>query len=250
MKAVILAAGYATRLYPLTLDRPKHLLEVAGRTVLDRLLDQLPVEALDEILVVTNSKFAPRFREWAERAGGELPGPVEVLDDGTISEEDKLGAIGDLALAVRSRGLDEELLVAAGDSLFTEPLDGFVPFARERGGAAIAVYDVGDLEAMKRLSALGVAEDSRVTSFEEKPEQPRSTLAGIALYFYPRETLPLIAEYLQEGLNPDQPGRLVEWLYRRTPVYAWRVPGEWLDIGTADALAEAETVFGRGGGGP
>ena len=238
----MLAAGYATRLRPLTLDRPKHLLEVAGRPILDRLLDQLPLDELDAITVVANAKFAPRFHAWAEERGG--PVPVEVVDDGTTSEDDKLGAIGDLALVIRELQLEDDLLVAAGDSLFTERLDGFVRFAEERSAAAIAVYDVGDLEAMGRLSAVSVDSDSRVTAFEEKPERPASTLAGIALYFYPREVLPLVSEYLEEGHNPDQPGRFVEWLYSRTPVYAWLVPGRWLDVGTPEALAEADREFG------
>jgi glucose-1-phosphate thymidylyltransferase len=239
MKAVVLAAGYATRLYPLTHDKPKHLLEVAGRPILDRLLDQLPLDELETIFVVTNAKFAGRFREWAAAA----PFDVEVIDDGTTSEEDKLGAIGDLALTIRTRELDDELIVAAGDSLFTERQDGLVRLARDRAAAALSVYDVGDLEAIKRLSAIGVDGSDRIVSFEEKPESPASTLAGIALYFFPRSVLPLVGEYLDAGNNPDQPGRFVEWLYTRVPVYAWRVPGQWIDIGTPDALAEAERAF-------
>jgi glucose-1-phosphate thymidylyltransferase len=238
----VLAAGYATRLQPLTLDRPKHLLEVAGQPILDRLLGQLPLDELDAITVVTNAKFAPRFLAWAEERGG--PVPIEVVDDGTTSDDDKLGAIGDLALVIRELEAADDLLVAAGDSLFTERLDGFVGFARERQSAAIAVYDVGDLAAMSRLSAVSVDADSRVTAFEEKPERAASTLAGIALYCYPREVLPLVAAYLDEGHNPDQPGRFVEWLYSRTPVYAWPVPGRWLDVGTPEALAEADREFG------
>jgi glucose-1-phosphate thymidylyltransferase len=241
VKAVILAAGYATRLYPLTLDRPKHLLEIGGRPLLELLLERLPLRELDGIYVVTNAKFASRFREWAE----SQPARIEVIDDGTSSEDDRLGAIGDLQLAI-STGIDDDLLVAAGDSLFSEPLDGFVRFAQRRSAPVIAAYDVGDFEEIKRLSAIEVDGDSRVTSFEEKPEEPASTLAGIALYFYPRATLPLVAEYLEAGSNPDQPGRLVQWLHGRMPVYAWRVPGRWFDIGTPETLAEAEREFGSG----
>jgi glucose-1-phosphate thymidylyltransferase len=242
VKAAILAAGYATRLHPLTLERPKHLLEAGGETILGRLLTQLPLVELDVIYVVTNAKFAPRFREWAQEH--PLAARIEVVDDGTTTEEGKLGAIGDLDLLIRTREIDDDLLVAAGDSVFTERLDGFVEFARERSAAAIAVYDIGELEAMKQLSSIGVDAESRVTSFEEKPERPVSTLAGIALYYYPRQVLPLVRRYLEEGNNPDQPGRLVEWLYTRTPVYAWPVPGQWLDIGTPETLAEAEQVLG------
>ncbi len=239
MKAVILAGGYATRLYPLTRDRTKHLLEVDGRPILELLLERLPLGELDAVYVVTNAKFADRFREWAE----SYPADIIVLDDGTTSEEDRLGAIGDLQLVIESKDLDDDLIVAAGDNIFTERLDDFARFGRERDAAAIAVYDVGDLEAMKQLSSIGVDADSRLVTFEEKPEQPESTLAGIALYFYPRAILPLVGQYLAEGNNPDQPGRLVGWLYRRTPVYAWRVPGRWFDIGTPETLAEAERLF-------
>jgi glucose-1-phosphate thymidylyltransferase len=239
LKAVILAGGYATRLYPLTRDRPKHLLEVDGRPLLELLLERLPLGELDAVYVVTNAKFADRFREWAE----SYPADVIVLDDGTTSEEDRLGAIGDLQLVIESEGVDDDLIVAAGDNIFTERLDDFARFGRERDAAAIAVYDVGDLEAMKQLSSIGVDADSRLVTFEEKPEQPESTLAGIALYFYPRAILPLVGQYLAEGNNPDQPGRLIGWLYERTPVYAWRVPGRWFDIGTPETLAEAERLF-------
>jgi glucose-1-phosphate thymidylyltransferase len=244
VKAVILAGGYATRLYPLTRDRPKHLLEIGGRPILDLLLERLPLDELDGVYVVTNAKFAPRFHEWA--AG--YPADVVVIDDGTTTEEDRLGAIGDLQLAISEKGLNDDLVVAAGDSIFTEPLDGFALFGRERGEAAIAVFDVGDLEAMKRLSSIGVDSDSRVVTFQEKPERPTSTLAGIALYYYPRKILPLVEQYLAEGNNPDQPGRLIGWLYERTPVYAWRVPGRWFDIGTPDTLEEAEQLFDGGSG--
>ncbi|TML34517.1 MAG: nucleotidyltransferase family protein [Actinobacteria bacterium] len=239
MKAVILAGGYATRLYPLTRDRPKHLLEVDGRPLLELLLERLPLGELDAVYVVTNAKFAERFREWAE----SYPTDVIVLDDGTTSEEDRLGAIGDLQLVIESEGIDDDLIVAAGDSIFTERLDDFARFGRERDAAAIAVYDVGNLEAMKQLSSIGVDADSRLVTFEEKPERPESTLAGIALYFYPRAIVPLVGEYLAEGNNPDQPGRLIGWLYERTPVYAWRVPGRWFDIGTPETLAQAERLF-------
>jgi len=241
VKAVVLAGGYATRLYPLTRDRPKHLLEVGGRPILELLLERLPLDELDAVYVVTNAKFAGRFREWAE----SYPADVVVIDDGTTTDDDRLGAIGDLQLVVESEGLDDDLIVAAGDSLFTDRLDDFARFGQERDAAAIAVYDVGDLEAMKRLSSIAVDSDSRLVTFEEKPEHPDSTLAGIALYFYPRATLPLIGEYLAEGNNPDQPGRLVGWLYERRPVYAWRVPGQWFDIGTPETLAEAEQLFER-----
>jgi glucose-1-phosphate thymidylyltransferase len=241
MKAVILAAGYATRLYPLTLDRPKALLPVGGKPMLDRLLEQLaPVEGLDEVYVVTNSKFAEAFREWAAGRSGLA---LRILDDGTVDDDSKLGAIGDLDLTIREGELDADLLVLAGDNLFSESIAPFPVFALEKGGPALGVYDVGDLETIRRYSVIELDGDDRVTRLEEKPEQPRSTLAGIALYFYPRSALRYVREYLEDGNNPDQPGRLVQWLYPRTAVYGWRVPGRWFDVGSKETLAEADQAF-------
>jgi len=245
MKAVILAAGYATRLYPLTLDRPKALLPVAGRPMVEHLLLRLEgVEGLDAIYLVTNSKFAGAFRDWAAGWTGQ---EVQIVDDGTDDEESKLGAIGDLELTIRAAAIDDDLIVLAGDNLFSESLAPFGAFARAKNAPVIGVYDVGDLEAIRRYNAIELDEDDRLTYFEEKPEQPRSTLTGIALYFYPRESLGVVGEYLAAGNNPDQPGRLIEWLYPRTPVYAWRVPGRWYDIGSAETLAEADRAFSTGG---
>ena len=242
MRLVVLAAGYATRLYPLTLDRPKHLLEVAGAPVLDHVLEKLAaIDELDEAFLVTNAKFAPLFRDWAAAYSGPLR--PEVVDDGTRSEEDRLGAIGDLGLVLREVGTDDDAVVVAGDNLFTEPLGGFGRAARERQAALLGVYDVGDLEAIRAYNAIDLDSDGRVAFFEEKPERPRSTLTGIALYYYPREVLPLVHHYLDEGNNPDQPGRLVQWLYPRVPVFAWDVPGLWLDIGSPETLEEADRLL-------
>jgi len=245
MNAVILAAGYATRLYPLTLDRPKALLPVAGRPMVEHLLLRLEgVEGLDAIHLVTNSKFAGAFREWSAGWDGQ---EVQIVDDGTSDEETKLGAIGDLELTIRAAAIDDDLIVLAGDNLFSESLAPFGAFARAKAAPVIGVYDVGDLEAIRRYNSITLDEDDRLTYFEEKPEHPRTTLTGIALYFYPRKSLGVVREYLAEGNNPDQPGRLVEWLYPREPVYAWRVPGRWYDIGSAETLAEADRAFSAGG---
>jgi glucose-1-phosphate thymidylyltransferase len=245
VKALVLAAGYATRLYPLTRDRPKHLLSVAGRPMLEHVLDRLSaIEELDGICLVTNSKFASQFERWSaayEPVRRELR-PV-VIDDGTHDDSDKRGAIGDLDFVIDETGLDDDLIVLAGDNLFSEDLDGFGRFARERDAPVLAVYDVGDLEAIKQYNAIEVDDEGRITFFEEKPAEPRSTVTGIALYYYPRAVLPLVRTYVAEGNNPDQPGRLIQWLYPRTPVYTWLVPGLWYDIGSPEMLAEADRIF-------
>lgn len=237
IRAIVLAAGYATRLYPLTLDTPKQLLEVGGRPIVDYVLDALaPVEGLDGIYVVTNAKFAPPFRDWA-------PEGVTVIDDGTTSEETRLGAIGDIGLVLERERIDDDVIVVAGDNLFTTTLEGFAAEGRARNAPLLAVHDVGDPADMHKYNTTVVDAEGRITYFEEKPERATSTLAGIALYYYPRATLPLIRQYLVEGNNPDQPGRLVQWLYPRVPFYVWRLPGEWYDIGSPETLRAANEAF-------
>ena len=240
MKALVLAAGYATRLYPLTLHRPKALLEVGGRPMLDHVLERLEEMGVDETIVVTNAKFTPHFEEWA--TGKQR---VRIVNDGTTSNDDRLGAIGDTGFVLDQTGLDDDLVVVAGDNLFGEDVSGFAAYGQEVDAPVLAVHDVGDLSLMSEYNQIEIDEQGRIIFFEEKPENARSTLAGVALYFYPRHTLPLIRQYLAEDNNPDQPGRLIEWLYPRTSVYTWRLPGQWYDIGSAETLQEADRIFSQ-----
>jgi glucose-1-phosphate thymidylyltransferase len=240
MKALVLAAGYATRLYPLTLDRPKALLEVGGEPMLDRVVERLRPMGIEGVVVVTNAKFTPHFEEWARGKDD-----VTVVNDGTTSNDDRLGAIGDIGFVLDELGIDEELVVVAGDNLFGADVSGLVPYGREVDAPVIAVHDVGDLERMHEYNQIEVDEEGRIVFFEEKPSAARTTLSGVALYYYPRQTLPLVRQYLEEGNNPDQPGRLVEWLYPRTPFYTWLLPGEWYDIGSAETLEEADRIFSQ-----
>jgi glucose-1-phosphate thymidylyltransferase len=133
----------------------------------------------------------------------------------------------------------------AGDNLFSEKLSDFGKFCREKKAPVLALYDVGNLEEIKKYNSISVDGTGRITFFEEKPKNPTSTLTGIALYFYPKSTIPLIKQYIAEGNNPDQPGRLVQWLYPRTAVYTWRVPGLWFDIGSKETLEEANQIFAK-----
>jgi glucose-1-phosphate thymidylyltransferase len=237
----VLAAGYATRLRPLTDQVAKPLLPLAGRPMLDYLYDKIAaVTDVDEVHVVTNSRFAGDFRLWGE--GVTDPVPIVIHDDGTMWNEDRLGAIGDIRFLL-DRGLrGEELLVVAGDNLFDFDLGEFVAFWRKKGGygSAVGVHDVGDLELIRQYSMVELDEDDRITSLVEKPEEPRSTLAGIAVYLFRAEHAELVDEYLSEGNSPDQPGRFVVWLYPRVPIYGYRFPGEWLDIGDRDQLLDAD----------
>jgi glucose-1-phosphate thymidylyltransferase len=147
---------------------------------------------------------------------------------------------------IRQEAVDDDLLVAAGDSIFGEArLADFARFCLDKGTAAEAVYDVGDLDEVKKYSAVTVDDEGRMVEMVEKPDDPQTTLVGIALYFYPRSVLPLVRQYVDEGNNADQPGRLVQWLYTRQPVYTWRVPGRWYDIGSKETLAAADEEFSQ-----
>jgi glucose-1-phosphate thymidylyltransferase len=247
MKVIILAAGYATRLYPLTLNQPKPLLPVAGKPMIDHVLDNLAgIPGIDRVYVVTNHKFAEHFQKWADHyRASKTQLDFSVINDGSTDDKNKLGAIGDLHLVLSREKVDDDVIVVAGDNLFSDKLDGFATAARSRKSAMLAVYDVGSLDEVKKYNSITVDADGRITFFEEKPKSPTSTLTGIALYYYPKSVIPLIHQYIAEGNNPDQPGRLVQWLYPRVPVYTWKVPGLWYDIGSKETLEEANRIFAK-----
>lgn len=245
MKLIILGAGYATRLYPLTLNQPKPLLMVAGKPMIEHVLDNLaPIKEIDHVYVVTNAKFAGHFQSWADGYHARRPGiEFAVINDHSTDDSNKLGAIGDLHLVLNEAGIEDDIIVVAGDNLFSHGLASFGEFCRERRAPVLAVYDVGDLEQIKKYNSIEVDAEGRITFFEEKPKEPKSTLTGIALYYYPQSALPLIRRYIAEGNNPDQPGRLVQWMYERTPFYTWKVPGLWFDVGSKETLEEANRIF-------
>jgi glucose-1-phosphate thymidylyltransferase len=247
MKVLILGAGYATRLYPLTLNQPKPLLKVAGQPMIDYVLDNLaPIGGIDRVYVVTNAKFADHFQKWAdEYHATKSKLNFTVVNDGSTDDSNKLGAIGDIHLVLTREKIDDDLIVVAGDNLFSETLEDFGKVCRERKAPVLAVYDVGSLEEIKKYNSITLDNSGKITFFEEKPKNPTSTLTGIALYYYPKSSLPLIHQYMAEKNNPDQPGRLIQWLYTRTPVYTWRVPGIWFDIGAKESLEEAGKIFSK-----
>ncbi len=235
MKALILAAGYATRLRPLTDSMPKQLLPVGGRPMVDWILDRIAETSADEIHLVTNARFGDAFERWAQDK------EVRVHNDGTSSNEDRLGAIGDIQFV----GLDDDLLVIAGDNLFDYSLADYQSYWRERDGSCVAVLDVGDPELAKKYGIVDVDENDRIIGFVEKPADPPTTLCATATYFFDRGHVRMIATYLEEGNPPDQPGNYIAWLHRRVPVYAYRLAGEWYDIGDRAQLLEADNRMRR-----
>ena len=248
MKAIILAGGYATRLRPLTDDLSKCLLPVGGRPMVDWILDRVEqVEEIDEVHVVTNQRFAQDFEHWAMFKPG-----VTVHDDGTTSNEDRLGAIGDVAFTLEQAGIvDDDVIVIAGDNLFDYDLQSYIDFWRFKGVAsAVAIRDVGDLRLASQYGVVALDDDDRVIEFVEKPENPTSTLCATATYIYHREHLPLVGRYLAEGNPPDQSGSFFEWLRAREPVYGYWFTGIWLDIGDKEQLLAADNILRRAQGLP
>ncbi len=247
MNVLILAAGYATRLYPLTRDKAKPLLEVAGKPMIEWVLDNLaPVPDIEVVYVVTNNKFAQDFEAWAEeyrQRGSKLS--LQIVNDGSTDDSDKLGAIGDINLVLtREQLATQDLIIVAGDNLFSEPLTDFVKHAKG-SEATLATYDVGDLDAIKKYNNITVDQNGEITEFEEKPVKPKSTLTGIALYYFSREIVPLFTTYIAAGNNPDQPGRFIQWLYRRKRVKTFQITGTWFDIGSKETLEEANGIFAK-----
>jgi glucose-1-phosphate thymidylyltransferase len=247
MKAYILAAGYATRLYPLTRDRPKPLLEVGGRPLLSHTLDRLrALPELDEIIVIGNHRFHDVFQSWAD--GVDSPAPLRVLDDGSMSDDDKLGAIGDLAFALQEAppANGEDLLVLAGDNWLGFELAPLYDAYREQvSRTLLTVRDLGAVpDGPSPYNEVTTDGKFRVVRFREKPETPSTALVAIAVYFFPPTIPALLGFYLEHGGNPDAPGRFIEWLVQHAPVHCHGFDGEWLDIGSHETLARAREILG------
>jgi glucose-1-phosphate thymidylyltransferase len=245
LKAIILAAGYAKRLYPLTLNCPKSLLQVAGKPMIEYVLDNLvPISELEEVYIVTNDKFAMQFEEWSNSYRvTRIDLKIKIINNGVAEGQDGFGAISNLHLVLQREQVNDDVIVVAADNLFSQSLEDFATSSRQKKSPIVAVYKIDDLAQGKRYNSIHFDDVGRVTFFKEKPKRPSSTIIGVALYYYPKASLPLIKSYIEEGNNSDQPGRLVEWMYSRTPFYTWQVPGIWYDIGSKESLDEANRIF-------
>lgn len=241
MKCLMLAAGYATRLYPLTENYPKPLLKVGGRTIADRLLDDLYAHTgIREAVVVTNHRFARIFEEWAKERRGLA---VSVVDDGTSSNETRLGAACDIALAVQKAGIRENLLVMAGDNVLDFSLRSFVDFAENKKAPCVMCHEENDPARQKKTAIITTDAQGLITSYEEKPSNPRGNLAVPPFYCYRPEDLARIPEALADGCSADAPGSFAAWLSKRTPMYAFKMPGKRMDVGTLESYEEVCRIF-------
>lgn len=242
MKAVVLAGGHATRLWPITKDRAKPLLPLGDRPIIDYILDDL--DELDEVIISTNEKFASDFESYIEEFDREN---VRVVVENQDSEEEKPGTIGAIINLLDSESIDDDLLVIGGDNYYSFDTKDFLDFCREKEGPVNVVYDVQD---MSMASSFGIVDTDgeRIVDFVEKPEKPPSTLASTACYYFPKDKVSLFGEYEAHFRDEtdvpadqylDEPGRLIEWAHKKTDMYAYSFDGEWHDIGTLKGYLEA-----------
>ena len=238
MKCILLAAGYATRLYPLTENFPKPLLKVGEKTILDWLMDDVK-ELVDEFIVISNHKFAGHFQAWA----GAHTLPITVVDDGTSTNETRLGAVKDIQYAVDKLGIDEDVLVLAGDNVLDFSLVPFVRFGQENGCSCIMCYEVNDLAKQQRTAIITTNPDNVITSYEEKPKEPKSSLAVPPFYYYLAEDVKKIPAALEAGCGYDAPGSFAAWLSSHTTMKAYRMPGSRYDIGNLESYEKVKASY-------
>lgn len=240
MKCLILAAGYATRLYPLTESFPKPLLEVGGKAILDWLVDDVDAAGLvDEYVVISNHKFAPQFEAWA--AG--RPQRIAVVDDGTCTNETRLGAVRDIQFAIEQRRLDDDLLVLAGDNVLDFSLARFLRYAMEKKTSCVMRYFEPSEEKLRRCGVALVDEDDLVLSLEEKPAQPKSHWATPPFYFYTKQDARRVRAGIEAGCGTDAPGSFIAWLCAQTAVHSMEMPGRRYDVGNLESYRQVQATY-------
>lgn len=245
MKALILAAGYGTRLYPLTKDTPKPLLKIQDKPILEYILENIEkVKEIKDVYIISNARFFEKIAQWAENYNTRLK--IKVIDDRTTTNENRLGAVRDIEFVVSREGINEDLLVIGGDNLFDLDLRRFLEFSLSKHPhSVICAYDVKDIN---KASLYGIVEadgKGRIISFEEKPQQPKSTLAAMAIYYFSAKTLNLIFEYLSAGEKKDAPGFFIKWLSEKDEIFAYVFKGQWFDIGSKESYEQAQKVWNK-----
>ncbi len=243
MKAIILAGGFAKRLWPLTKDTPKPLLDVGGKPIVSRIIDKVSrIDEVDEIIVSTNDKFGDTFREYLETKPTEKL--IRLVVEPTMTEGEKLGSIGGLNYIMEKISLDDDVLIIGGDNLFEFDLKSFVDFSVDNEASAIALRKIEDKELIKKYGVCTVDKNNLLIGFEEKPKDPKSDLASTACYFFTFNDMMLVKEYLKEGNSPDAFGSFISWAIRKADIYAFVFEEEWFDIGSLEQLEEARKRYG------
>ena len=244
MKVLILAAGYGTRLYSLVKDKPKALLEINNKPLINYILDRIGnLSNLTEVFIVTNEKFYAVFQEWADQQP-VLPYAITIINDDTKSPEDRLGSIGDIDFSIKQERIDDDLLVIGSDNLFDFNIDEYIEFAQSKvSSVSIGLYDINDWKSAVNFGIVLLGEDHKIVSFEEKPEKPKSTLAAMCFYYLPKNSLCMVEDYLVETGKSDKAGDYIRWLCQKNDVYGFKFIGKWYDIGSVEAYKEAQEKF-------
>ncbi len=239
MKAILLCGGYAKRLWPLTKNMPKPLLKLGEKEILTIILEKIEkLSGIDKIFVSTNAKFEGAFRKWIKEQGHEKR--FELIVEPTQAEKEKFGAIAGLNFLIEQEEINDDVLIIAGDNLFDFEVADMINFYYEKKAPVIAVYDVGSLKKASLYGIVKTDSDQKIAEFEEKPEEPQSTLAATCCYIFPKEILTLFKDYLDAKNNPDAPGFFIKWLSSQTDVYAFAFHGHWFDIGDFESLEKAK----------
>lgn len=243
MKAIVLVAGFATRLYPLTKDTPKGLLKLGNKSLLDYLFEKVErVEEIDEAILISNDIFYNQFCEWKNAYKGRLK--IQVLNDYSTSNDNRLGAIGDMQYVIEKCNIDDEIMVLVSDNYFEFELKDFYNFYKEKNTDCILGTEFDDIEKIRNRFGVAVLDETGlVVDMVEKPSEPPSNFVAYASYIYKKDTVKMIKQYLDEGNNKDAPGNFVSWLHKIKPVYAWKFEGECYDIGTVDTYNELKQRF-------
>ena len=248
MKVIILAAGYATRLYPLTLEQPKSLLKVGKKKMVEYIISKVEqLRNVDKIYLVSNDKFYANFVDWSK--GYRSRKPIKVINDGTTSNQDRLGAVGDIRFVIEQEEIDDDIMVIAGDNLFDFSLVDFYNFFKEKDSCIVAIYDIKDKEkAASKLGVVQLDEDNKIISFEEKPQEPKTSLASTACYIFSKEHIKLLKKCLNESVALDNLGDFIRWLIDKKDVYGFVFKEKWFDIGNPEQLEEVSEHYDKKGG--
>ena len=243
MKTIVIAAGYATRLGELTKDFPKPLLKIGDNTILGRMLDDIDrIPDIDEHIIVTNHKFASIFEEWAKEQ--HYTKPITIIDDGTESNETRLGAVCDLLYVIEQLNINDDMLVVAADNLLFFSFQEFVNFAKQKGSSCIMCHEQPSIEKLQRTGVIVMDEHNRVLNMEEKPQQPKSHWAVPPFYIYLKNDLDLVRHSVENGCGKDAPGNLAHYMVEKTTMHAWPMSAGRFDIGSLDTYKEACERFG------
>ena len=242
MEAIVLCAGYATRLYPLTKNKPKPLLKIGGIPIIGHIIKKIEsIDGISGINVVTNDRFYKQFSEWKNEC--RINKPLTILNDGTTSNENKLGAVGDINFAISQKNIKGDVIIIAGDNLFDFGLQDAVDSFKKNNSNIIVLHDVKDKNLARNYGVVDVDESSIVKKFEEKPKNPQSTLVSTGIYIFSKKTLNLIKEYASQINNTDKIGTFLEWLHKREIVYSHVSREAWFDIGSHDQIKKAEEHY-------